>query len=181
MPLHHRPRAGRAAAIALALVALLAACGAAPTPSPSPSQAAPEPSAAASIDPQARAAYASAICPIFTAILEVDPRLMAIRAIGEQDGDVVGQATELGALTDELRDILTRLDEVPAWDPGNRLRFELITALHAIRTQLIVVADDPAAGTAAAALAATPLIATEAMDRAMASATGAGLSCAPED
>jgi hypothetical protein len=167
--------------ISLALVAGLAACGAAPTPSLSPSLVAAEPSTAASIDRRARAAYGAAICPIFTAILEIDPRLAAIRAVGNQDGDVAGQATELDALTGELLDILTRLDEVPAWDPGNRLRFELITALHAIRTQLMVVADDPSAGTAAAALAATPFIATEAMDRAMASATGAGLSCAPDD
>lgn len=167
--------------ISLVLVAVLAACGAAPIRSPSSSRLAPGPSAAASIDLQARAAYASAICPIFTAILEVDPRLMAIRAIGEEDGDVVGQATELDALTGELRDILARLEEVPAWDPGNRLRFELITALHAVRTQLIGVAEDPSAATAAAALAATPLIATDAMDLAMARATGAGLSCAPDE
>ena len=181
MPLHRRPGTGRAAVISLVLLAVLAACGAAPTPSPSPSLVVADPSAAASIDPQARADYASAICPIFTAILEVDPRLMAIRAIGEQDGDVVGQATELDALAGELGDILARLEDVPAWDPGNRLRFELVTALHAVRTQLILVADDPSARTAAAALAATPFIATEAMDRALASATGAGLSCEPDE
>lgn len=180
MPFHPRPRTGRAAAFSLALVAVLAACGTAPTPSPSPSVAAAEPSAGASIDPQARAAYGAAICPIFTAILEIDPRLAAIRAVGDEDGDVAGQTTELDALTGELLDILTRLEEVPAWDPGNRLRFELITALHAIRTQLIAVADDPSAATAAAALAATPYIATEAMDRAMAMATAGGLYCAPE-
>jgi hypothetical protein len=168
--------------ISLVLVAALAACGgAAPTPSPSPSLVATNPAATASIDPQARAAYASAICPIFTAILEIDPRLAAMRAVGDEDGDVAGQAAELAALTGELLDILSRLEEVPAWDPGNRLRFELITALHAIRTQLIVVGDDPSAATAAAALAATPFIATEAMDRAMAGATGAGLSCAPDE
>ena len=180
MPFHPRPRTGRAAAFSLVLVAVLAACGTAPTPSPSPSVAAADPSAGASIDPQARAAYGAAICPIFTAILEIDPRLAAIRAVGDEDGDVAGQATELDALTGELLDILTHLEEVPAWDPGNRLRFELITALHAIRTQLIAVADDPSAATAAAALAATPYIATEAMDRAMAMATGGGLYCAPE-
>lgn len=181
MPLHRRPGTGRAAVISLVLVAVLAACGAAPRPSPSPSLVVADPSAAASVDPQARSAYGAAICPIFTAILEIDPRLAAIRAVGDEDGDVADQATELDALTGELGDILTRLEDVPAWDPGNRLRFELITALHAIRTQLIVVADDPSSRTAAAALAATPFIATEAMDRAMASATGAGLSCAPED
>ena len=181
MLLHPRPRTSRTALTSLLLVAVLVACGTAPTPSPRPSLVAADPSAAASIDPQARADYASAICPIFTAILEVDPRLMAMRALGEEDGDVAGQATELDALTGELLEILTRLEEVPAWDPGNRLRFELITALHAIRTQLVAVADDPSAGTAAAALAATPFIATEAMDRALANATGAGLSCEPEE
>jgi hypothetical protein len=167
--------------ISLILVAVLAACGTAPTPSPSPSLVAADPSAAASIDPQARAAYGAAICPIFTAILEIDPRLAAIRAVGDEEGDVAGQSAELAALTDELLGILTGLDEVPAWDPGNRLRFELISALHAIRTQLMAVAEDPTARTAAAALAATPFIASEAMDRAMASASGAGLSCAPDD
>lgn len=180
MPVHHRPRTARTAVLLL-LVATLAACGAAPTPSPSPSPTSAASSPAPSVDREARYAYGAAICPIFTAILAVDPRLAALRAVGDEDGDVAAQATELNSLASELREILTRLEEVPAWDPGNRLRFELITALHAIRTQLVVVADDPAARTAAAALAATPFVATEAMDRAMASATGAGLTCEPAE
>lgn len=170
MPSRHR-------VLVFALVALLTACGTAPTPSPSASPATARPSAAPSGDPEARAAYGAAICPIFLSILEIDPRLAAMRAVGEEEGDIAAQSAELDALIGELLDILTRLEEVPAWDPGNRLRVELITALHAIRTELIAVADDPEARTAAAALAATPFVATDAMDRAMASAAGAGLSC----
>ncbi len=181
MPLDHRPRTARTGVLGAVLAAILVACGTAPTPSPSPSLADAEPSPPPSVDPQARAAFGGAICPIFTTILEIDPRLMALRAVGEEEGDIAAQATELDALTAELLDILARLEEVPAWEPGNRLRFELITALHTIRTQLIEVADDPAARTAAAALAATPFIATEAMDRAMARARQAGLACAPEE
>ena len=181
MRLHHRPRTAPTAVLVLLLAAILAACGAAPTPSPSLSPASAEPSPGSSVDPEARAAYGAAICPIFTSILEIDPRLAAIRAVGDEGGDVPAQAAELAALTGELLDVLTRLEEVPAWDPGNRLRFELITALHAIRTQLVIVAEDPSARTAAAALAATPLIASEAMDRAMASASQAGLTCEPAE
>lgn len=175
------PRTAWPAVICL-LVSTLAACGTSPTPSPTPaataSPAVASPSPTATPDPEAAAAYAAAICPIFDTILAIDPRLGALRAAGAEGGDMSGFDAELTGLSDELRVVLNDLDEVPAWGPGNRFRFELTSSLHVIRAELLAVARDTSDPDAAAAMADIPFVASPAMDRAFASAVESGLVCA---
>jgi hypothetical protein len=164
------------ALVGLLLVAALTACGASLAPSLAPSQRIAAPSLDG-FDVAARGAYQAAMCPIFNAILAIDPRLKDLREAGAAGGDVSAQAGEVDAVIAELLITLNDLDDVPAWSFGDELRFSLTNALHAIRTHLLAVAEDPSHGTAAETLAATPYIATEAMDRSMARAVEAGLSC----
>src|SRR5688500_3783455 len=84
----------------LVAAVLLVGCGSQATPSSSPPV--PVASASANDDPIARAAFGAAICPIFDGILEVDPRLAAMREVGSAGGDVSGQSVEIGAVKDEL-------------------------------------------------------------------------------
>jgi hypothetical protein len=173
---HHRRRrtAFPRALLGLLLVAALTACGASLAPSLAPSGvAAPS---LDGFDVAARGAFQAAMCPIFNSILAIDPRLKDLREAGAA-GDVSAQAGELDAVIDDLLITLNDLDDVPEWSFGDELRFNLINALHAIRTHLLGVAGDPSSATAAETLAATPFIATEAMDRSMARAVEAGLSC----
>jgi hypothetical protein len=176
MSLHRRRRtAFPRALLGLLLVAALTACGASLAPSLAPSGvAAPS---LDGFDVAARAAYQEAMCPIFNAILAIDPRLKDLRQAGATGGDVSGQAGEVDAVIGDLLITLDDLDDVPEWSFGDELRISLVNALHAIQTHLLGVADDPAGATAAETLAATPFIATEAMDRSMARAVEAGLSC----
>lgn len=125
----------------------------------------------------ARSAYQAAMCPIFNAILAIDPRLEDLREAGAAGGDVSSLAGDVDAVVDDLLVTLNDLDDVPEWSAGDELRFSLINALHAIRTHLLAVAGDPSGATAAETLAATPFIATDAMDRSIARAVEAGLSC----
>jgi hypothetical protein len=174
---HHRRRrtAFPRALLGLLLVVALTGCGASLAPSLAPSQVAPP--SLDGFDVAARGAYQEAMCPIFNAILAIDPRLNDLREAGAAGGDVSVQAAEVDAVSDDLLITLDDLDDVPDWSFGDELRLSLINALHAIRTHLLGMADDPAGATAAETLAATPFIATEAMDRSMARAVEAGLSC----
>jgi hypothetical protein len=159
----------------LVAAVLLVGCGSQATPS----STAPVPvaSASAADDPVARAAFGAAICPIFSSILEVDPRLAAMREAGSAGGDMSAQAAEIGAVSDELLALLNALEAVPEWDSGTGLRFHLISSLHGIRAHLLAMGEDAASTTAAEDLAALPFIATNAMERAMQDAVGAGLNC----
>ena len=160
--------------IGLLVVVLLAACGTQAPPSTSSSTSAPP---APSNDAGARDAYGTAICPVFTALIALDPRLAALRTAGAEGGDVTGQATEIAGVSDELLAQLNALEAVPEWSSGADLRYHLITALHAIRARLLRIGDDAAASSAAEELASLPFIASEAMDLAMQDATEGGLTC----
>ncbi len=160
---------------ALLVATLLVACGAQPAPTASP--AGPVATPAAGIDFAARNAYNAAICPIFTGILDVEPRLTALRGAGAAGGDMSGHAAEIDAASDDLKVLLEDLEAVPEWAAGANLRFLLITALHAIRARILSVGEDPGAGTAAEALASLPFISSEPMDVAMQAAVSGGLSC----
>lgn len=156
---------------------LLAVLGAACVQPPAPSSSATFPSPAASVDVVARDAYSAAICPIFLAIVELDPRLEELRAVGAAGAPTPIDAAEIDSVVEELRVQLTALEAVPTWNPGQSLRFNLTTALHGIRAQLLSIeVDDPGAF---ATLAALPFLATEAMDRAMRDAVEGGLACEP--
>ena len=185
-----KPSRRATAFVALLAVGLLAACGGQTTPSSAPpaSSRAPsavaDPSAAPSAAPSLDAAglaYSRAMCPIFTSIIDLDDDLAALRALGASgdDADVSEAAAELESSSDALLDALTALEAVPSWDPGAELRFRLISALHAIRTQLIAVIDDPEAATAAGLLAELPFVASAGMDRSMQGAIDAGMTCDP--
>ncbi|HUF07664.1 MAG TPA: hypothetical protein VMP86_09850 [Candidatus Binatia bacterium] len=168
-------RLRRAAPVSVLLVTiLLVACGAEPAPTASP--AGPFATPAAGVDIAARDAYNAAICPIFTGILDVEPRLTALRGAGAAGGDRSGHAAEIDAASDDLNVLLDDLEAVPEWSAGANLRFLLITALHAIRARILSVGEDPGAGTAAEALASLPF-SSEPMDVAMQSAVSGGLSC----
>ena len=163
----------------LAATTLLGACGAdAAPPSSSASSAALSP--ATSVDPAVdeaqRAAYNEAICPLFTALVDLDPRLASLREVGTS-GDVASAASELDAVAASMGSVLDALDAVPHWAPGTELRFNLISSLHVIRTQLVIIATDPGTAESAELLAALPFVASEAMDRSMNRAIEGGMSC----
>ena len=172
-----------AAVVAVLASLLLASCGsvAAPTLDPAsasqPADPAPSASVESEADLAARLSYSAAICPIFSGILELDPRLQAIRDAGTAGGDMTPQAHELGEVGDLLLALLEDLDAVPEWQAGANLRYHLTTALHGIRAQLLHVGENPAAGSAADELANLPFIASDAMDRAVQSAVEGGLTC----
>lgn len=172
------PRRLATALASLFLASATAACGAAevatPTASPTPP---PPPSPASTVG---AAAFGEAICPIFDDIVQLDPRLMELRDAGEAGEDVEEHSAEIDAVTEKLRTILNDLEALPTWEPAGSLRLGLITSLHAIRTHLLLVGEEPRADDAAAHLAATPFVASEAMDRGFAQATEAGLTCAPD-
>lgn len=191
LPMRILPRSiARSCAAALALV--LVACGTTAPVSPSPSGADAPPAAAtapaatapaseapASADPVAAAAYSAAICPLFERVVALDSRLAAIRAAGAGGVDATALSEELQLVSDELREVVNALDEVPTWTPGRRLQFDLMAALHAIRAGILAVLEDPGDPGAPDALAALPYVATQAMDREMARAIEGGLSCQP--
>jgi hypothetical protein len=168
---------------ALLAITLLAACGAVAAPSATPNAASQPPTAAPSAsveseaDLAARVSYSAAICPIFSGIIELDPRLQAIREAGAAGGDMTAQAEELREVGDILGGLLADLEAVPEWQAGANLRYHLITALHGIRAQLLHVGNDPAAGSAADDLANVPFIASDAIDRAVQDAVEGGLTC----
>jgi hypothetical protein len=181
-PMSIRLRFG-APVVALLAITLLASCGgvAAPTASPSvasePPTAAPSASVESEADMAARISFSAAICPIFSGLLDLDPRLQAIRDAGAAGGDMTPQAQELVDVGDVVLGLLEDLDALPAWQAGANLRYHLTNALHGIRAQLLHVGEDPAAASAADDLANLPFIATDAMDRAVQDAVEGGLSC----
>lgn len=177
-------------ALAVGFALVLAACGQA-EPSPTPEAVPPSaPAATAEADPATppptpdpahgvgrRTAYIDAICPVFLDILELDPRLAALRSEGADEGDVPAQADEIGAVEAELRIVLNDLNAVPDWAPGRMLRSELSGALHEIRSSLLRVARDVEAEDAATQLAGVPYINRPTIDSGMQQAANAGLSC----
>ena len=179
MRIHPRPFAPvRIVAIGLLLVAL-AGCGTAAAPSSPPATVSEAPAASPSAidDPAARAAYATAMCPLLVRVLDMDPRLGAMRSAGTAGGDMTAHEEPMASLADDLLVVLTDLDAVPTWSPGQRFRYELTTALHAIRAHILFVNEDLADAGAAEAMATIPFVASEAMDRGLATATAAGLDC----
>lgn len=175
------PRRFLVPAVGLLVAASAVACGtqSAPTTAAVGPSTASAPSAATAADPAARDAYSAAMCPLFTAILELDPRLAAMRDAGAAGGVMSSQGDEIDAVAGELLTLLGELEAVPEWSSGAALRHQLITALHAVRAQLLHVGGDPAATSAAGDLASLPFIASDAMDLAMGDAVEGGLTCEP--
>lgn len=168
-------------AAALLTAAVLAACGATATPSGSIGTAVTQPPSAtprATPDPAATAAYGVAMCAIFPAILAIDPRIAHVRDMAAAGGDMTDQADEMTSLSEAMLPVLEDLEALPDWEPGRALRFQLITTLHGIRTTFLLVTQDPSARAAAQTIVDMPFIATDALDRAMSTATQAGLTCA---
>ncbi len=161
------------APVAAILVAVLTvACGTQATPTTTAPTTAPSADEAV-----AREAFSAAICPVFTGILELDPRLAEMRRAGAEGGDMSSHAAEITAISDELLVLLDDLEAVPEWSSGADLRYHLITALHGIRARLLRVSDDLPAGGTADDLANLPFIASDAMDLAMQDAVEGGLAC----
>ncbi len=195
LPMSNRRTLRRTPALVAVVALVLAACGqAAPSVTPeatSSSAEAPtviaEPTAADPATPPPtpdaaqgvgrRTAYIDAICPLFLDILQLDPRLAALRSEGADDGDVPAQAEEIGAVEAELRTVINDLNEVPDWAPGRMLRSELSGALHEIRSALLRVARDVEARDAAMQLADVPYVSRPTVDSGMQQAASAGLSC----
>ena len=169
--------------VALLAITVLTSCGTVAAPSPTssaasqPSTAAPIASVESEADMAARISFSAAICPVFSGLYDLDPRLQAIRDAGAAGGDMTPQAQEMVAVGDVLLGLLEDLDALPDWQAGAKLRYHLTTALHGIRAQLLHVGEDPAAASAATDLAYLPFIATDAMDLAVQDALEGGLSC----
>ena len=64
-------------------------------------------------DLAARISYSAAMCPIFSGILELDPRLQAIRDAGAAGGDMTPRAEELAQVGDLLLALLEDLEAIP--------------------------------------------------------------------
>lgn len=158
-------------AVLLVLVGTLGACST-PTPTVAPSRTPSASEIAAQRD-----AYNAAICPIFDAIVAIDVRLAALREAGaSHDADRLDR-DEMDAVIDDLGTQLDALEEVPDWDAGSGLRFQVETALHGIRARLLQARDEPQAQDVLARLEDLPYIATEQMDIAMGQAVRAGHRC----
>jgi len=136
----------------------------------------PNPSAQAAAEAARAGAYSAAICPVFDAIVELDPRLAALRSAGANRVPE-GVADEVDALIDRLGRLLEDLEAVPDWDAGANLRYQVESALHAIRARLLLIADDPTSNESLDDLAALPYIASDAMDLAFNQAFLAGYTC----
>ncbi len=162
-----------------ALAVLLAACVGPPSTPPLDSGQPATVSETVAPDPEALAAYTAAMCPLFHAILVVDPRIGDVRAAAQaaDGGDMSAQTTEMAALSEELLFLLTAHEAVPQWDPGAALRHHLITSLHGIRTAFLRAGRDPGARDAADGITVMPFMATDTLDRAMNVATQSGLAC----
>jgi hypothetical protein len=160
----------------LAATSLLASCGADAAPPASDSLPSANASVDAAVNEAQRVAYNEAICPLFTALVDLDPRLAALREVGA-GGDASGSAAELDAVAASMVSVLDALEAVPHWAPGTELRFNLISSLHVIRTQLLIIAEDPSTAESAELLAILPYVASEAMDRSMSRAIEGGMSC----
>jgi hypothetical protein len=162
------------APVAIALLAVaITACGTTPSVSGSPVAASTTPAP----DPAARDAYNAAICPIFDAILAVDPRVAALREAGAAGNPDAIEVEEVGAVITELGGVLDDLEAVPDWEPGRSLRYQVLTAVHAIRARLLLIADEPTSRESMAALADLPFIASTPMDLALQQAMAGGYRC----
>lgn len=124
-----------------------------------------------------RGPYAETICPIFDALVAIDPQLNDLRAVAQEGADMAAEQESMAALSDGILVILDELETLPAWEPGAALRFHLTNSLHGIRARLLRVGRDPSAPDAASTITAMPFIATDALDRAMSAATQGGLVC----
>jgi hypothetical protein len=155
----------------LLVVVILAACST-PAPTVEPSRT-PSPSELAA----SRDAFNTAICPIFDEIVALDSRLEALRETGASGDEERLDIDELNAVIDKLGIQLDALENVPEWDAGQSLRFQVETALHGIRARLLQARDEAEATDALARLAALPFIASQALDLAMAQAVEGGHRC----
>jgi hypothetical protein len=165
----------RRAAVAVALVVVMAGLSACGTQADPRTRALPTPVPTFAADPE-RDAYEVAMCPLLMAVLDLDPRLAALRDAGTA-GDVDPVDGELAAVAASILGILDGLEAVPDWTPGSELRFNLITSLHAIRTSIVSASEQPGTAASEELLADLPFLATEAMDRSMQRAVEGGLDC----
>lgn len=161
------------------VAAILAGCGSvAPAGSETASDGASGGASATPVaDSELLAEYIAVICPVFDALVVVDPRINELRAVAADGGDMLGEQEAIASLGDDLLVLLNQLESLPAWEPGAGLRFELMSSLHGIRARLLDVDRDPGAADAAALIVGMPFIATEALDRAMGTASRGGLVC----
>lgn len=154
-------------------------CGAAITPQPTGVAASPS----ATTDSAGLNSYIAGMCPIFDAILAIDPRITDLRAQASAadagDGDLSAHTAEMASLSEAMLVLLNDLASLPDWQPGAALRYHLLTSLHGMRAALLHVARDPAANDAAGDVTAMPFLASEALDRAMSTAAQGGLRCEP--
>lgn len=160
----------RALRLALLLPLVVAGCATTSTPTPEPTDST-----------AALNAFNAAICPIFDEILEVDPRLADLRAVGAAGKAEALDPDELDAVVAVLGNQLDALEAVPDWPPGRNLRLQLIQALHGIRARLLLVSANPEVADALKDLAALPYIASDAMDLAFNRALEAGHTCETDD
>ena len=137
----------------------------------------PDPSALAAAEAERVAAYNAAICPVFDAIIEIDPRLAALRSAGANGAAEGVDPQDVDDLIADLGGMLEDLEAVPDWNAGRNLRYQVLTALHGIRARLLQVADDPTTNESLAVLAELPYIASHAMDLAYNEAFQAGHTC----
>jgi hypothetical protein len=167
-----RPPRFVAPVAALLCVVLTSACLFQPAADPTP-----DPSALAAAEAAKLAAYNAAICPVFDAIVELDPRLAALRSAG---ANRMAEGVDPGEVDDVIGDLgglLDDLEAVPDWEAGRSLRYQVITALHAIRARLLLIADSPTTDESLDHLAELPFIASQAMDLAYNQAFEAGHRC----
>jgi hypothetical protein len=167
-----RPPRFVAPAVAVICAVITTACVFQPRTEPTP-----DPSARAAAEAARVAAYNAAICPVFDAMLELDPRLAALRSAGANRLADGVDADDVGAVIADLGGLLDDLDAVPDWEAGRNLRYQVLTALHAIRARLLQVAGDPTTNESLDHLAELPYIASEAMDLAYDQAFQAGHTC----
>jgi hypothetical protein len=156
--------------------AVLTGCGSA-APANTATGAPAGASTAPSGDPELLAEYIAVICPVFDALVVVDPRLNDLRATATEGGDMADEQEEIASLSDGILVLLNQLESLPAWEPGAGLRFQLMNSLHGIRARLLDVDRDPGAADAASLIEGMPFIATEDLDRAMGTASRGGLVC----
>ena len=163
--------------LVVAIALAVAGCGTNAAPTTTAGVSPPTIAASASPDPATLAAFSEAMCPIFQAIVAIDPRISDLRQAAGDGQDLSAAGAEMTAVSDALLEILNDLEALPEWGPGAALRYELIVALHEIRATLLRAGRDPSSARSQAEVAGMPFIADDSLDRAMRTASDAGLSC----
>jgi len=167
-----RPPRFVAPAAAVLCAVLFTACVFQPRAEPTP-----DPSAQAAAEAAKLSAYNAAICPVFAAILDIDPRLAALRSAGANRMAEGVDPDEVDDVIAQLGGMLDELEAVPDWEAGRNLRYQVLSAIHGIRARLLQVADDPTSNESLDRIAELPFIASRAMDLAYNEAFQAGHTC----